>query len=287
MYYSKKFKLRNGIELMPVGYGTAESKDGQETVEKVRLAIECGYRHIDTASIYGNEDSVGKAISSVFDKMDRKKLFITTKLWNPDQGYKSALEAFEKSHKKLMLDYIDLYLIHWPVPMGHEKDYPQVNAETWRAFEELYASGKVRAIGVSNFLQRQLEPLMEKAEILPMVNQIENHPHYQQNELVEFCRRNEILVEAWSPLMRGEAMAVPTLQRIADKYKISTSTLCLKWCLQRGIQPLPKASSKQRMLDNLLIPDFEIEHVDMEEIRLLNKADGHAPFRDYVLQQNN
>lgn len=279
-----EFTLANGQRLPAIGYGTAESKDGGETIDKVQRALQCGYRLIDTASIYGNEVSIGKAIAH--SKIARADLFVTSKLWNPDQGYQKALDAFEKTLDNLQLDYLDLYLIHWPVPMGHEKDYPEVNYQTWRAFEKLYQDGKVKSIGVSNFLARHLKPLLERADIRPMVNQLEIHPKFQQRELAAFCQERSILVQAWSPFMRGEAGRIRLLNSLADSYQKSPCQICLRWCLQRGILPLPKSSSEARMRENLDVFDFSLSDADMERIAELDDPHGYTKFRDYELQQN-
>lgn len=276
--------LSNGVKIPCIGYGTFDSKNGKETVEKIQLAIKNGYRHIDTASIYGNEESIGEAIQK--SGINREELFITSKVWNPDQGYDKTLLAFETSLQKLGLEYLDLYLIHWPVPLGHEKDYPDVNYDTWRAMEKLYKENKIRAIGVSNFLPRHLKPLIEKAEIKPMVNQIEIHPTFQEREVVEFCKKENILVEAWSPFARGAVFDIPYLQYLSEKYNKTVAQICVKWCLQLGVVPLPKSSTSKRMAENIDVFDFTIEDQDLELMKDLEREDSYAPFRDYELQRN-
>lgn len=284
MKKNEKVILYNGVEIPCIGYGTAESKDGKETVEKVVQALECGYRHIDTASIYGNEESVGKGIKE--SEVQREEIFLTSKVWNPDQGYQKTLDAFERSIEKLQTEYLDLYLIHWPVPMGHEEDYPDINYQTWRAMEKLYSDGKIKAIGVSNFLPRHLQYLLKRADIKPMVNQLEIHPLFQEIEAVEFCKKENIVVEAWSPFSRGGVFQVPFLQYLAEKYDKSVAQVCIRWSLQRGIIPLPKASTIKRMKENMDVFDFEIDTRDMELLLDLDNEDCHAPFRDYELQMN-
>uniref|UniRef100_UPI0022E04E23 aldo/keto reductase n=1 Tax=Enterocloster aldenensis TaxID=358742 RepID=UPI0022E04E23 len=279
------FKLSNGLELPQVAFGTFNAGDGDETTEIVEKAIKTGYLQIDTASIYKNEANIGVAIKNVAPVINRRDLIISSKVWNPDQGYENTLEAFKKSCDLLKTDYLDIYLIHWPVPYGREKNYQEVNYSTWRAFERLYREGKVKAIGVSNFLPRHLQPLLQKADIKPMINQIEIHPCYQQRENVEFCQQEGILVQAWSPFMRGDVFQLPLLHHMAEKYQRSISQICLAWCLQRGIQPIPKASNEKRMTENLGPFDFFIDNEDMKQMETLDCEDGHAPFKDYELQK--
>lgn len=258
------YTLHNGVKIPCIGFGTWQIPEGDAAYNAVKQAIECGYRHIDTASAYENEVSVGRAVREC--GVDRKNLFITTKLWNSDHGYDNTMRAFEASLKRLGLDYVDLYLIHWPVPVGHKHDYKELNKGSWKAFEELYHAGRIKAIGVSNFLVHHLKDLMETCEIKPMVNQIELHPEYPQEELAEFCKNNHILVEAWSPLMQGRIFKIPLLRELSEKYGKSVSQITLRWYVQKGIIPLPKASSKEHMEQNAALFDFTLSDEDMAKI---------------------
>ena len=234
-----KFKvLSNGIKIPSIGFGTYKSGDNNETAEIVKYALECGYRQIDTASFYGNEVGIGNAIKE--SKVKREDIFLVTKLWNDDHGYDKTIEAFNNSLKRLQVEYLDLYLIHWP---------NKLNAETWRAFEDLYKAGKIKAIGVSNFKPHHLEALM-KTEVKPMVNQIEFHPGFMQEETVKYCRDNGILVEAWSPLGTGRMLTNPDLQEIASHYGKSVAQICIRWCIQHDVLPLPKSVTPSRIEEN-------------------------------------
>jgi diketogulonate reductase-like aldo/keto reductase len=256
--------LNNGVKIPCIGFGTWQTPNGEVAVSSIKEAISCGYRHIDTAAIYGNEESVGKAIRE--SKIKREELFVTSKLWNTDHGYDKTLKAFEATLNRLKLDYLDLYLIHWPVPIAHKNDYEKLNLETWRAFEKLYKEGKIKAIGVSNFLEHHLRPIIEEAEIKPMVNQIELHPKYPQEDIVSFCKQNNIIVEAWSPLGQGELFKLPLLSEVAKKYNKSVAQICIRWAVQRGTLPLPKSVHKNRIIENANVFDFEISEEDMDTI---------------------
>ncbi len=256
--------LRNKVEIPCVGFGTYLTPDGDTAVKAVRDAIQAGYRHIDTAAVYKNEQSIGKAVRE--SGIERKKLFITSKLWNSDQGYANTLHAFEKTMEKLNMDYLDLYLIHWPIAKGHSDDWQFMNLETWRAMEELYIEGRIRAIGVSNFMPKHLRPLMEKATILPMVNQIEIHPGFNQEDTVEYCKENGIVVEAWGPFSQGKLFESTVLNDLAKKYNKTIAQICLRWHLQRGILPLPKSVTPSRIVENTQIFDFELSAEDMDYI---------------------
>ncbi|MET3194733.1 aldo/keto reductase [Bacillus sp. OAE603] len=253
-------KLYNGVEMPWIGLGVFKVNDGEEVVQSVKAALSNGYKSIDTAAIYGNEEGVGQAIKD--SNIPREELFITTKLWNSDQGYESTLNAFETSIQKLGLDYLDLYLIHWP---GKDK-----YKETWKAFEKLYKDGRVRAIGVSNFQIHHLEDLMSSSEIKPMVNQVEYHPHLTQSELLSFCKKEGIQLEAWSPLKQGQLLKDPTLEEIARKYNKSVAQVILRWDLQNGVVTIPKSIKEHRIIENANIFDFYLEDEDMERISGLN-----------------
>lgn len=264
--------LSNGVNIPCVGFGTWQTPNGETATNSVLEAIKCGYRHIDTAACYGNEESVGKAIK--LSGINREDLFVTSKLWNTDQGYESTLKAFNKTIKDLDLDYLDLYLIHWPVVKGHKEDWEKSICETWKAFEKLYSEGKIRAIGVSNFKPHHLKVIFENCNIKPMVNQIELHPSHNQDETVKFCRDNNILVEAWGPLSTGRIFKVKEMQDIADKYSKSIAQITLRWHIQNEILPLPKSVTPSRIKENSMIFDFELLKEDMELIQNLKGCEG-------------
>lgn len=234
----ESFILHNGIKIPCVGFGTYLSAAGGETERAVAEALKVGYRHIDTAAFYKNESDVGSAVKK--SGIAREEIFVTTKCWNADRGYENAKAACEKSLLTLGLSYIDLYLIHWP---ANEKQFgeraEEINAETWRAFEELYAEGKIRAAGVSNFLPHHLETLKKTAKFMPVVDQIEARPGFWQEETLEYCRAHSILVEAWSPLGRGASLALPAIGTLAEKYGKSPAQIILRRMLQRASFPSP------------------------------------------------
>lgn len=233
---SDSFILSNGCKIPCVGFGTWQTPDGDTAVSSVKAALNSGYKHIDTAAVYGNEKSVGTGIAE--SKVSREELFVTSKVWNKDRGYEKTIAAFNKTLEDLGLDYLDLYLIHWPANVKQFSNWDEINLETWRAMTKLYKEGKIRAIGVSNFLPHHLKSLM-KTEIPPMVNQIEFHPGQMQNETVDYCKKHNMLVEAWSPLGTGRMLSNETLKEIAAKYNKSVAQLCIRWCLQNEVLPLP------------------------------------------------
>jgi len=259
-----KITLPNGYEIPSIGFGTWQTPDGDTAVMAVKKAIECGYTHIDTAACYGNEKSVGKAIAECGVK--REKLFVTSKLWNAYRGYETTLAAFERTMADLGLDYLDLYLIHWPANAKQFDNWEELNAGTWKAFEELYEAGKIKAIGLSNFLPHHIDALMKTAKIAPMVDQIEFHPGFMQPEAVEYCRKNGIVPEAWSPIGSGRLLSHPLLTEIAAKHSKSVAQLCIRWCMQHDMLPLPKSVTPSRIEENLRVLDFEISAEDMAAI---------------------
>ncbi|WP_317045592.1 MULTISPECIES: aldo/keto reductase [Arenibacter] len=261
------FTLNNGVKMPYLGLGVYLSEDGKEVTNAVKWALEEGYRHIDTASIYENEEGVGKGIRE--SSIDRKEIFVVSKVWNGDQGYDSTLKAFEASLKRLNLDYLDLYLVHWPVK-GKYKD-------TWRALEYLYGQKRVRAIGVSNFMQHQLEDLLKTAKIVPMVNQMEFHPYLVQQELIDFCNKNTIQYEAWSPLMQGHIFELDIMKSLAEKYHKTIAQIVLRWSLQKGVVTIPKSSKKDRIEANADIFNFELALTDINKLDRLDRGKRFGP----------
>ncbi|MFB9762033.1 aldo/keto reductase [Ectobacillus funiculus] len=266
--------LHNGVKMPWFGLGVFKVEEGPELVHAVKAAIKHGYRSIDTAAIYGNEEGVGQAIrEGLADAgLSREDLFVTSKVWNADQGYETTLTAFETSLEKLGLDYLDLYLIHWPVEGKYK--------ETWRALEALYKAGRIRAIGVSNFQIHHLQDLLKEAEIKPMINQVEYHPRLTQVELQTFCKEQGIQLEAWSPLMQGQLLDHPELQEIAGQHGKSIAQVILRWDLQHGVVTIPKSIKEHRIIENAAIFDFELTAEDMERIDALNQNHRVGPDPD-------
>ena len=265
-----KVRLLNGYEMPCLGYGTYKVS-GEEAVAVIKTAIAAGYCHIDTATFYGNEMEVGMAIRDC--GVPREELFITSKVWKTERGYEKTKNSFLKTLEDMQLDYLDLYLIHWPASSCQYEDWEEINLETWRAMIELYKEGKIKAIGVSNFHPHHLKALMN-AEIRPMVNQLEYHPGEMQEETVSYCKENGIIVEAWSPLGRGRIFENEVLLKMSGKYGKTLPQICLRWELQNGIVPLPKTMSEERMRENADIFDFEISKEDMEILNSMEKCGG-------------
>ncbi len=257
--------LHNGVKMPGLGLGVFKVEEGPDLVNAVRAAIVHGYRSIDTAAIYGNEQGVGEGIVAGIKEtgIKREDLFITSKVWNSDLGYESTIEAYETSLNKLGLDYLDLYLIHWPVEGKYQ--------EAWRALETLYTEGKVKAIGVSNFQIHHLENLMKSATILPMVNQVERHPRLTNKEVLAYCREKGIQLEAWSPLMQGQILDNEVLQSIAEKHGKSTAQVILRWNLQEQVVVIPKSIKEHRIIANADLYDFELTQIEMDQIDQLNQ----------------
>lgn len=252
--------LNNGVKMPIMGLGVFKVEDGNVVTEAVKAAIQNGYRSIDTASFYDNEAGVGKGIKD--SGVPREDLFITTKVWNSDHGYENTLKAFDISLEKLGLEYLDLYLIHWPVRGKY--------VETWKALEKLYHEGKVKAIGVSNFNIHHLEDILREGEVKPVINQVEYHPHLTQVELREFCEREGIQLEAWSPLKKGELLGDPVIQRLAEKHQKTPAQIILRWDIQNNVLTIPKSIKEHRIIENADIFDFSLEEEDMQEINGLN-----------------
>ena len=254
--------LRNGVKMPWIGLGVYKAQDGDEVKRAIHAAVQAGYRSVDTASLYYNEEGVGEAIREC--GVPREEMFVTTKVWNSDQGYEETLRAFETSRKKLNMDYIDLYLIHWAVKEKYK--------DTWRAFEKLYNEGYVRAIGTSNFQIHHLQDIMADCKVPPMVNQVELHPHLSQKELLRFCQDQNIQMEAWSPLKRGgEMLEEPVLVELAQKYGKSAAQIILRWHLQNGVVIIPKSVQEHRIRDNADLFGFALTAEEMGRIDGLNR----------------
>lgn len=260
------YTLTNGVKIPCVGYGTWQTPS-EITKESVRTALDVGYRHIDTAAAYGNEEAVGEGIRE--SGVNREDIFLTTKHWVMERGYTKTIAAVEASLKALNTDYLDLYLVHWPCAEKASPQWKEINAATWRAFEKMYRDGKIRALGVSNFLPQHLAALEETAEIRPMVNQIEIHPGYCQAELTQWCLDHGMVVEAWSPLGCGAVLSNPIVEQIAKAHGKSVAQVCLRFVLQQGAVPLTKSTHRERMIHNTEIFDFELTEAEMMTIRMM------------------
>lgn len=253
--------LNNGIEMPLFGLGVFRTEVGNETENAVRWALEAGYRAVDTAALYKNEAEVGRIVRSGI--VPREQVFVTSKVWVDDLSYEGTKRAFDTSMERLGLDYVDLYLIHWPV-----NDWQGA----WRALEEIYQSGdRVRAIGVSNFLEHHLEDLLKIANVQPAANQVEFHPYLQQPSLQQFCRDHQIVLTAWAPMMKGRVQDIPTLIRIGEKYGKTAVQVTLRWMLQIGVITIPKSARKERIVSNADLYDFELSDEDIEAITALDK----------------
>ncbi len=274
MDISTKVKLNNGLEMPWLGLGVFRAEDGQEVENAVVAALKHGYRSIDTAAVYDNEKGVGTGIKN--SGVPREDIFLTSKVWNSDQGYKTTLEAFEESLDRLQTSYLDLYLIHWPKG--------KLSVETWKAMEELYEKGLIRAIGVSNFLVHHLKEFLPECKVVPAVNQVEFHPELIQPELLEYCKEKGIQPEAWSPIMKGKVLNIPVLQALAAKYQKTPVQIVLRWDIQKGVVTIPKSVKPQRIISNADIFDFELPDEDMAKIDRLDKNHrigfhpDHIPF---------
>lgn len=265
------YQLNNGVKIPAVGLGTWQTPDGDVAKNAVKDALELGYRLIDTAAAYGNEVSVGEGIKA--SGVNRDEVFVTTKLWNDHHGYQKTIEAIDESLEKLALDYLDLYLIHWPNPVAIREHWAELNAESWRAMEDAQAAGKIRAIGVSNFRRHHLDELLKTASVRPAVNQIYLNPSDMQEDVVAYDQELGILSEAYSPLGRGGLFNNQTVKEVAEHYEKSAAQVLLRWSIQNQFVPLPKSVHRERMAENADIFDFEITADDM---KLLNGLHGVA-----------
>lgn len=267
----KTYTMNNGLSIPAVGFGTFDS-DGDELYQAVLAALRAGYRHIDTATYYGNEESIGRALKD--SGIPRDELFITTKLWNDSHGYEEAKIALKASLKRLQLDYLDLYLIHWPNPVNLRDRWQAANADTWRAMEEMVDEGLIRTIGISNFLVHHMEALLETARIIPAVNQIRLAPGVYQEEIVAYCKEKGILLEAWSPLGRGEVFSHPVMLQLAEKYGKTVAQVALAWSWAQGFLPLPKSVTQSRIIENLDFQDIKLTDEDIASITAIKGLTG-------------
>jgi diketogulonate reductase-like aldo/keto reductase len=263
-------EIAPGVAINRLGLGTYRASEGPDVENEVRWGLELGYRTIDTAALYGNEDSVGHVIRE--SGILRDEIFLTTKCWNSDQGYDRAMRAFEKSLERLRMDYVDLYLIHWPIA-GKTRD-------TWRAFEAIRESGRARAVGVCNFLTHHLDDLATYATVAPAINQFEHHPRLQQPELVEYCRVHGITVQAWAPIMRGRVLLIPELVEIAQRHDKTPAQVSIRWILQRGLVTIPKSIHRRRLEENASVYDFELSSEEMAIIESLDRGERIGPEPD-------
>ena len=270
--------LSNGVKIPSIGFGTWQTPEGEAAAEAVRTAIEAGYRHIDTAQAYGNEKSVGDGIKR--SGINRCDLFVTTKLTNDNHTYEITKSSFEQSLKDLGLDYVDLFLIHWPRPMKFRDNWQKANAETWKAMEELYDEGKIRAIGVSNFMPLHLSALFDTAKIAPMVNQIRLCPGCTQDEVARYSREKGMILEAYSPLGTGRIFDADDIMFLSFKYGKSIAQISIRWSLQMGFLPLPKSVNEERIRSNIDVFDFELSDEDMEFLSGSTGVAGGAPDPD-------
>lgn len=268
------FTLNNGVTIPCVGFGTWQTPNDQVGYDAVLKALEVGYRHIDTAQLYGNEESVGQAILD--SDVAREEIFLTTKVWNNDHGYDATMEAFEDSIKKLKTAYVDLYLIHWPNPLKYRDHWEEANAGSWKAMEELLKSGKIKAIGISNFQIHHIEALLKTAKVIPAVNQIRLCPGDVPQELIDYCSEKNILLEGYSPLGTGKIFKVVEMKTIAEKHNRSVADVALKWSVQRGFLPLPKSITPIRIESNAKFLDFDLTEEDMSVVNRLEGVCGYS-----------
>ena len=268
------YTLNNGVKIPIIGFGTWQTPDGDIAKHAVEVALNAGYRHIDTAAAYGNEKSVGQAIKN--SGINRHDLFITTKHWNADHGYKSAKAAIDRSLQNLKVDYLDLYLIHWPNPVDMRDHWAEANAESWRAMEEAVQAGKLRAIGVSNFRKRHLDELLKTAEIKPVVNQIMLNPSDLQPDVVKVNNELKLLSEAYSPLGTGGLLGNETVNEIASEVGKSPAQVLIRWSLEHGFLPLPKSVHDKYIRANAEVFDFNLSSEQMNKLDSLHGVSGLA-----------
>ena len=280
MKIDKYYTLSNNIQIPTIGFGTWKIPNGLEAYNAIRDALDIGYRHIDTAHIYENEESIGKALKEC--NTPREEIFITTKLWNDCHSHQKALRAFEISLQKLNLDYVDMYLIHWPNPKELRDKFKETILDTWEALIKLYNENKVKVIGVSNFLPHHLEVIIKNSSVVPMVNQIRLFPGSQNFKTIDYCQKKNILLEAYSPFGGGEILNAPELIELSNKYNKTISQICIRWSLQMGFLPLPKSVSPMRMKENMDVFDFHLSKEDIKKLKGIKNYCGPNPNPDKI-----
>ncbi|MCR5346579.1 MAG: aldo/keto reductase [Fretibacterium sp.] len=273
------FTLSNGLQVPAIGFGTYKAVQGED-IAVIRMAIDAGYRYFDTASFYGTESFIGEAIRQ--SSIPRQEFFIASKLWKTEMGYKETRAAFQRTLEALRTDYLDVYMIHWPLPTVNCSDWKELDHETWRAMEELCQEGKIRALGVSNFLPHHLDNIIQRGTVMPVVAQLEFHPGYTQGTAVRYCQDHNIRVQAWSPIGRGRVLTDPLIMELAEKYGATPAQICLRFALQEGVMPLPKASSSERMRENMDCLFFCIEKEDLWRLETMPPVgwSGEHPDRE-------
>ena len=277
----EKYKLNNGLYIDKIGFGTYKAGNG-DYVPTLINAIEAGYRHFDTAAFYNNEHLIKEAIFK--SNVKREDLFLSSKVWKTEMGYDDTIKSFEKSLNNLGTDYLDMFLIHWPKKDLKSDDWKELDIKTWKALETLYKEGRVKSIGVSNFLPHHLINILDKCDIKPMVDQLEIHPGYIQKAAIDFLKDNDILPQAWSPIGRARVLKEERLMELSKKYNKSIAQICIRFILQLGVQPLPKSSSVERMKENMAVFDFEISIEDKFELMCLPQIgwSGEHPDRERI-----
>lgn len=278
------FKLNNGMKIPCVGFGTYKAAEGNN-VEVLKTAIEAEYRYFDTASFYQTEDFLGQAIRE--SNLPREDFFLVSKMWKDEMGYQQTKDALEKSLKRLGTDYLDIYLIHWPRPSADCENWKELDLETWRAMEELQKEGKIRGLGLSNFLPHHIKNILENGTVKPVVNQLELHPGYMQQAAVQYCKEHGIQMQAWSPIGRRRILEDGLILELAGKYQVSPAQLCLRFLLQNDIIPLPKSSSMERMKQNMDLFHFEISEEDVSRLATMPQAGWSGEHPDPELAQKN
>ena len=268
------FKLNNDMKIPCVGFGTYKAAEGNN-VEILKTAIKAGYRYFDTASFYQTEEFVGQAIRE--SNLPREDFFLVSKMWKDEMGYQQTKDALEKSLKRLGTDYLDIYLIHWPRPSADCENWKELDLETWRAMEELQKEGKIRGLGLSNFLPHHIKNILENGTVKPVVNQLELHPGYMQQAAVQYCKEHGIQMQAWSPIGRRRILEDGLILELAGKYQVSPAQLCLRFLLQNDIIPLPKSSSMERMKQNMDLFHFEISEEDVSRLATMPQAGWSDP----------
>lgn len=278
------FKLNNDMKIPCVGFGTYKAAEGNN-VEILKTAIEAGHRYFDTASFYQTEDFLGQAIRE--SNLPREDFFLVSKMWKDEMGYQQTKDALEKSLKRLGTDYLDIYLIHWPRPSADCENWKELDLETWRAMEELQKEGKIRGLGLSNFLPHHIKNILENGTVKPVVNQLELHPGYMQQAAVQYCKEHGIQMQAWSPIGRRRILEDGLILELAGKYQVSPAQLCLRFLLQNDIIPLPKSSSMERMKQNMDLFHFEISEEDVSRLATMPQAGWSGEHPDPELAQKN